>query len=429
VARGQSAPPNVLIFMTDDQRSDTMFMMPKTQRLFGDQGTRFPSAYATTPLCCPSRASIMTGRYTHNHQVLDNFSALSLDQRSTLQRYMQEAGYLTGISGKYMNAWPLSSNPQYFHRWSIFNTGYNNARFNTDGFVRRQKGYATDVIGEQSVRFLRFFEGDDARPWLLYVDPFAPHDPFRPAHRHRKSPVPRWEQSPATTESDRSDKPPQVQARFAGTEGIKLVRRLQLRTLIAVDEAVSRVMRELTRLGEGGSTLAFFTSDNGFFWAEHGLYDKRWPYTPSIEIPLFVRWPGRVQGRAVDTRLAANIDITPTVLEATGITPDPSYPLDGRSLLGSELRSRLLIESFVDRLDPGVPAWASVLTHQYQYVEYYDANGQSVTFQEYYDLATDPHQLHNLMADDQQTGFQANLSSQLARDRRCRGTEGSAACP
>ncbi|HEV3475512.1 MAG TPA: sulfatase [Actinomycetota bacterium] len=433
VARGQAPQPNVLIFMTDDQRSDTMFMMPKTQRWFGQQGTRFPSAYATTPLCCPSRASIMTGRYTHNHRVLDNYSALSLDQNSTLQRYLQEAGYLTGITGKYMNAWPLYTNPPYFHRWSIFNTGYQNAKFNTDGVLRRLPGYATDVIGEKSVRFLRFFEGDDARPWLLYVDPFAPHDPFRPAHRHRRSPVPRWEPSPASTESDRNDKPPQVQARTAGIEGIKLVRRLQLRTLIAVDEAVNRVMKELARLGEGGSTLAFFTSDNGFFWAEHGLFDKRWPYTPSIEIPLFMRWPGQVQGGAIDPRLAANLDITPTVLDAAGIPPDPTYPLDGRSLLTADRRDRLLLESFVDRLDVGVPPWASLLTPQYQYVEYYDSNGETVSFREYYDLREDPWQLHNLLAEpsfrNNQGGLVANLSSQLARDRRCRGTDGGSPCP
>jgi arylsulfatase A-like enzyme len=430
VASGQAAQPNVLIIMTDDQRTDTMSVMPRTHRWFVDHGTRFPSAFATTPLCCPSRASIMTGRYVHNHGVRDNYSALLLDQRSTLQRYLQEAGYLTGISGKYMNAWPLYTPPPHFHRWSIMNYGYRAAKFNTDGFVRRQPGYATDVIGEKAVRFLRFFETDDARPWALYVNPFAPHDPFKPARRHRKIPVPPWDPSPASREDDRSDKPPTVQTRTANLSGVELIRALQLRTLMAVDEMVHRVMNELTRLGETDTTLAVYMSDNGFFWGEHGLFDKRWPYDPSIRIPLFVRWPGALPAGQTDPRLVANVDIVPTVLEAAGITPDDAYPLDGRSLLDDQARDRLLIEAYADRLDPGVPPWASTVTPQYQYVEYYDADGVTVTFREYYNLVEDPWQLHNQMADaSPRSEPQGGLATQLAQDRRCQGIDGGADCP
>jgi arylsulfatase A-like enzyme len=425
VASGQPARPNVLIFMTDDQRPDTMSVMPWTQRWFANEGTRFSSAYAATPLCCPSRASVMTGRYVHNHGVRDNYSALLLDQRSTLQRYLQEAGYLTGISGKYMNAWPLYQPPPYFHRYSIMNYGYRASKFNTDGRVRRLRGYSTDVVGEKAVRFLRFFETDDTRPWALYVNPFAPHDPFKPARRFRKTPVPPWDPSPAATEDDRRDKPPNVQSRSANQAGVDLVRSMQLRTLMAVDEMVHRVMNELSRLGENTGTLAIFTSDNGFFWGEHGLFDKRWPYLPSIEIPLFVRWPGAFAGGEVDERLVANVDIAPTVIEAAGAIPDPAYPLDGRSLLDPGARDRLLIESFVDRLDPGVPAYASTVTPNYQYVEYYDENGVT-TFREYYDLLEDPWELHNLLSESDPSpqsrpGNVAGISAQLQQDRRCQG--------
>jgi arylsulfatase A-like enzyme len=426
VASGQPARPNVLIFMTDDQRPDTMSVMPWTQRWFADEGTRFSSAYATTPLCCPSRASIMTGRYVHNHGVRDNYSALLLDQRSTMQRYLQEAGYLTAFSGKYMNAWPLYQPPPYFHRYSIMNYGYRASKFNTDGQVRRLRGYSTDIIGEKAVRFLRYFETDDVRPWALYVNPFAPHDPFKPARRFRKTPVPPWDPSPASTEDDRRDKPPGVQSRSANLTGVNLVRNLQLRTLMAVDEMVHQVMNELNRLGEATGTLAIFMSDNGFFWGEHGLFDKRWPYLPSVRIPLFVRWPGAMAAGAVDERLVGNVDIVPTVLEAAGVIPDASYPLDGRSLLDKGSRDRLLIESFVDRLDPGVPAYSSTVTPQYQYVEYYDENGVT-TFREYYDLVEDPWQLRNLLSESDprpqsRPGNLASISAQLAQDRQCQGS-------
>jgi sulfatase-like protein len=132
VAQGQ---PNVLIMITDDQRADTMGMMPRTLQSFGQQGVQFPNAYVTTPLCCPSRASIMTGRFVHNHKVKNNYQAPLLDQRQTIQRYFHDAGYATAIAGKYLNFWDMNVNPPLFDRWSIQNHGYQKRVQNTDGVV------------------------------------------------------------------------------------------------------------------------------------------------------------------------------------------------------------------------------------------------------------------------------------------------------
>jgi arylsulfatase A-like enzyme len=433
-ALGSPAPPNVLIIMTDDQRVDTMGMMPRTLRWFDSGGTEFTNAFVTTPLCCPSRASIMTGRYVHNHDVHNNFSSSSLDQRSTLQRYLHDAGYFTGIAGKYLNDWDLEVDPPYFDRWAIQRHGYLGTKYNLDGNVKKVKKYTTDFIRDRAVGMLRSFEQDDARPWLLYVHPFAPHDPFLPANRHKRVKVPVWAPPPSAGEVDRTDKPMVVQSRGQTVDQARKDRKGQLRTLIAADQMVKRVMQELDRLGEAGPTLAFFLSDNGFFWAEHGLFDKRFPYTEAMQVPLFMRWPGRVAPGASDGRLAASIDVSATILDAAGIEPDPDYPLDGRTLLEPGSRERLLVEHFIDPQDVAILDWATIRTATYQYTEWYDRTAQeAVIAREYYDLAQDPFQLTNLLGDgnpsDPSPREVAQLSAQLERDRRCEGSDGGEACP
>ncbi len=434
-AQSDAGPkPNVLVIMTDDQRVDTMGMMPRALRWFDSGGTEFTNAFVTTPLCCPSRASIMTGRYVHNHDVHNNFSSPNLDQRSTMQRYLRDAGYFTGIAGKYLNDWDLEVDPPYFDRWAIQRHGYAGTKYNLDGRAKKVKKYTTDFIRDRAVGMLRWFEQDDARPWLLYVHPFAPHHPFLPAKRHKKVKVPVWTPPPSVGETDRTDKPMVVQGGGWTADQARKDRRGQLRTLVAVDQMVKKVMQELERLGEGGSTLAFFLSDNGFFWAEHGLLDKRLPYTEAMQVPLFMRWPGHVPAGISDGRLAASIDVTATILAATGITPEPDYPLDGRSLLGPGSRERVLVEHFIDPQSVAILDWAAIRTASYQFTEWYDRTAeQGVIAREYYDLVQDPYQLTNLLGDGDPSAPPpeeiARLSAQLERDRRCEGAEGGEACP
>ena len=427
--------PNVLIILTDDQRWDMMAVLRKTRRWFGGEGVTYPAAFATTPLCCPSRASIMTGQYAHNTKVETNIDAERLDQRATMQRYLQDAGYRTAIVGKYLNAW--ERDPPFFDDWAIFGrgtAGYTGAAFNINGQAQIVQRYSTDFITARSLQLLRAFEAEDERPWLLYVTPFAPHAPYEPSKKFRRATVPRLTRTPAMLEEDRSDKPAWVQLKQAKRVKPHKIWRQQQRMLLSVDSMVDKLLTELDALGERGPTMIFFLSDNGFLMGEHGLQQKHSPYVASVKIPMYARWPGHFPPRAVENRLVANVDIAATVYDAAGIEPDPEYPVDGRSLLDpSWSRDRMLLE-FSRREERAVPTWASYRTEEFQYVEYYDEDLEQISFREYYDLINDPYQLTNLLGDsdpsnDPDPGRLALLSAQLQRDRRCEGTEGSTACP
>jgi arylsulfatase A-like enzyme len=437
-ASAQARPPNVLIIVTDDQRAtNTMAVMPATRGYFVRHGIRFPRGFAVTPLCCPSRATILTGRYAHNTGVRNNGLARALDISTMFPRLLQNAGYRTAMVGKFLNSWPLSRAPPYFHRFALGGGPYTDPNFNVDGVLRTPDGYATDLVGSYAVRFLRNFERLDASPWFLYVAPIAPHSPWIPAPRDRGARVPAWHGNPAVFEQDRSDKPPYVRSVYYTFEQGQSVRRGQLRALMSVDDMVGRIFRTMRERGEGRDTLAFFLSDNGFMWSDHhfGRHSlpgqKRAPYTASVQVPLFLRWPRHVVAGSRDPRLTGTVDIAPTVLAAAGIPPDPSKPpLDGRSMLQPDMRHRIVLEYWREGMR-FVPTWASIRTRRFQYVEYYADDGSTRTFREYYDLVRDPWQLRNLLHD----GNPANnppvrdLARQLAKDRVCLGTTGPAACP
>jgi arylsulfatase A-like enzyme len=431
LAAEREARPNVLIIVTDDQRWDTLEAMPKTQRWFQEGGTTFTNAFATTPLCCPSRATIFTGRYAHNHGVLNNSTTDRLDHASTMHGYLRASGYQTAIAGKLLNGWDLTADPPHFDRWAIFNEnilGYSGVPFNVDGTVGTVSGYSTDFVRDQAARFLEWFERRDRRPWLLYVTPFAPHKPFTAAPRHRSTPVPPPSLGPAVTEADLTDKPPFIRDRELAERGARRIRTAQLRALRSVDDLVGRLTKLVHRLGEEYRTLAFFLSDNGLFWGDHGLVDKRLPYAEAVRIPLMMRWDVHVASGVDDPRPVGTVDLAPTVLTAARISPPR---LDGRDLLTSS-RESMFLEYFFDATRP-VPAWTSIWTPDHQYVEYHDLGGGTV-FREYYDLAADPWQLTNLLHDgvpsnDPPADRLRRLSEQLERYRRCRGTSGPNPCP
>jgi arylsulfatase A-like enzyme len=406
--------PNVLLIVTDDQ-------------WFEQGGTRYSSAFATTPLCCPGRASLFSGRYAHNHGVRTNggFPVVQqLDQRSTLQRYLQEAGYRTALMGKFFYSWNLSVPPPYIEDWALFRGGYNNAFFNVNGEGQRVP-YSTDFIAERAVHFLGEREAKDQQPWFLYIGTQAPHLMPQPEPDYAQAPVPPWTGNPSVFEWDRTDKPPWVRAYnppYGDTfNEVLALRQQQLRTLMSVDDLVGNVFDKLVSLEEDRDTLAIFISDNGFIWGEHTLgAEKRFPYTPSVQIPFFIRWPGQVPAGATDPRLAANVDVLPTVLRAAGLSPDRDFPIDGRSLLAPGARDRLLLEYWRSP-DGGPPGWASIRTPSYQYIEWFADDGVTLMSREYYDLLSDPWQWQNLLADGD-PGNDPNvaaLSAQLAVDRGC----------
>lgn len=425
--------PNILLIVTDDQREGTLNVMPKTRRLFEENGTSYVEAYATSPLCCPSRASIMTGRYPHNHGVRRNEDSEKLAQDSTLQYYLQQEGYFTGMIGKYLNSWKETQvDPPYFDRWAAIDDSsyeyvYYNFAANVNGENGFPGGYSTDFIAERSVGFLRASEREDERPWFLYVAPFASHKPFQPARRHSDARVPWWWGNPAVREADRADKPRWVRTRNVSLAGGRSTSRHQSRTLMSVDQMVSSIFQKLRAMDESRDTLAIFISDNGYMWGEHGLASKRFPYTQAVRVPLMVRWPGVVERGAIDSSLVGNIDVAPTVLEAVGVTPNPDYPMDGKSLFTAEPRRELLLEYFGSRIGADVPAWASTRSLTHQYVEYYDPLTGTVEFTEYYDLEQDPWQLVNLLGDGDPTNDPPGpvYSIELQQARDCSGPD----CP
>jgi arylsulfatase A-like enzyme len=462
----RAGAPNVLIIVTDDQRArGTLAVMPQTTRWFRDRGAYFPNAFATTPLCCPSRASVLTGQYAHNHGVMTNGEGAGLEFEHTLPRYLRQAGYQTGVAGKFIQGVGPDFDPPYFDRWATFRAGYYDTVANLDGELSEVSEYVTDYLGEWSLRYLRGTEKEDDRPWLLYLAPSAPHRPSLAAPAYFDDPVPPLRDDPSFAEEDRSDKPTYAQtseataaeiqhllrkelnplrlARDASGRGLRRflkspgfswvegarVWRDQLNTLRSVDDVVGRLFEELGELGERRNTLAFFLSDNGLLLGEHGLYGKRVPYDPSVRIPLLVRWPKRVAGGTVDPRLAATLDVLPTVMEAAGLEPVGGHVVDGRSLLGGRIRSRLLLEQ-ESNWRPGLtrlPDWSALRTSSFLFVEYRSRQDGSVSFREYYDLAEDPWQLSNLLGDGDAANDPdvAALSARLRRDAECRGP----ACP
>ena len=419
----RSPRPNVLIFVTDDQRFDTMKHMRATRRLIGRKGVTYKNAFATTPLCCPARASIMTGRYAHNHNVRRNFQQRKLDMSTTLQHHLHEAGYFTSIVGKFLNNWNPTVRPPDFDQSVLLTpvnspfaqgtNAYNDSLFGLNGRVRRVKRYSTDFIRSRTTRILRKFNRRDRRPWMMFVKPFAPHNPALPAGRHEEAPVGRWRSNPAIRNRNRSEKAPDVRSRRFGPKPEFATS--QKRTLLAVDELVARVFKSLNRLGEARRTLVIFMSDNGIFWGEHRLQGKRFPYTHSIKIPLLMRWPGHIRPRSRTGRLVGNIDIAPTVYRATGVKP--AHVMDGRSLLSGTRRRFILLEHWEKT------QWRSLRSHRHQYIEYYK-DGE-LRFRELYNLKRDPWQLNNLLRSHprRHRDIAARLHRLLVRKAACRGAE------
>lgn len=417
-------PPNILIILTDDQRSGSYSTMPRMKKWFGDGGTRYDRAFASTPLCCPSRASILTGRYAHNHGVKSNGAGETLDHTTTITRYLRDAGYRTGYFGKYINYWPFEEPPPYFARYALLSGsgGYYDARWNVDGVTQRIETYSTNFVQFKTEEFIAESEQNDGEPWFAVAAPFAPHAPFVAEERYRDLEVRRWGGNPAVREEALEDKPPWLRDGRCRLGCGRKKRARQLRMLASVDDLVAGIRREL-RQNDESNTLAIYMSDNGMMWGEHGLKGKSQPYLQSSQIPLFVRWRDRVPRGVVSDDLALNIDVAATVLDAAGVSPPPEAPpLDGRSLLDATPRDRVLLEHWCTRR--GCDDWAATTTSTYQYVERRDATG-AVTFAEYYDLIEDRWQLQNVLFDDvvgNEPADVAALSEQLAADRTCAGT-------
>jgi arylsulfatase A-like enzyme len=464
-ASADQESPNVLFIITDDQRADgtitqsqdPQVIMPEVVDQLKKTGTDYSNAFVSTPLCCPSRASIMSGRYAHNHVVSNNFGAWNFNEDPTLQAYLHdEAGYRTGIYGKYLNDWDLKRDPAHWDTWGIFNNGYCPFRVNEDGSIvdygvfnkpniAQCGAYTTSYVRDKGLSFIDQAESDDSQPWFLYLAPFAPHGPATPDDQYANTDVGTLarravhDEGPDNPTDPNTDKPDWVQGAFVpGDTFEETTRQSELRSLKSVDDMVGAVMDKLKADGEQ-DTMVVFMGDNGFQWGEHGLVNKAFPYTDSVHVPLIVRYPPVTVPDSTDSRMVENLDLTPTALKLAGLTTVRSPAIDGLSLFDpANVRSRLLFEYENHYSYPGTDPfrnWASTRTATYQYIESYAEDGVTVVFREYYDLVNDPDQRFNLYGPDGEPGggddlgtpaqSVQELSDQLREDRLCVGSQ----CP
>jgi arylsulfatase A-like enzyme len=417
--------PNILLIVTDDQRFDTLDSMPAVGKWFVDGGVNFSSAYTTTPLCCPSRASILTGRYVHNHGIDDNLEdadRLQAVQRHTIQAALDKAGYRTGLFGKLFNNWPNELDPSYFDRWATtpFVT-YTGDDWNVNGVVRPVHQNSVSYLGHLFLDFVSKGEQRDRQPWFALVGFMAPHLPITLEDRYASVDVPPVEMTAARREVDRTDKPSYVQRNpLKGERVIDDRRVVALRSLRAVDDQIDRMMRRLEELGELDNTLAILTSDNGYLWGEHGLFQKSVPYQETVHVPMTARWPGHIEPGITDDRLVGLLDVAPTIRAAAQLMLPAE--LDGVDLLrDGRGRERLLLE-FRKLEGEHVPSWSAIVTRSWIFVEYRSVGGRLIA-REYYDLAKDPEQLVNLFKDGDRTNDPdaRALSSDLRSMMDCAG--------
>jgi arylsulfatase A-like enzyme len=395
--------------VTDDQRADTLFAMPTVNKELVRHGVRFTKAFVVNPLCCPSRASILTGKYSHSTGVWRNAfpNGGFKDDSTTIATVLQQAGYRTALMGKYLNGYESAANttkyvPPGWDRWVAFARGlYYNYRLNIDGVLKdygdRPYDYSTNALRRQAMTFIRNTEG----PLFLYFVPYAPHDPATPAQRHEKefSDLPPF-RPPSYNEADVSDKPEYIRQRprLRATDraAVDAFRLGQLRSLLAVDRAIDGILEALSETGRLDDSLIILTSDNGMALGEHRWRKaKRIPYEESVRVPLVVRWDRRFQNARDEDRFALNIDLAPTIAGVTGLSlPDA----DGQSLAPlleastEPWRDAFLIEHLTDAR-PFAPSYCAVRTRRYVYAVY--ATGE----RELYDLEADPHELKSEITD------------------------------
>jgi arylsulfatase A-like enzyme len=413
--------PNIILILTDDQRWDSLDAthtpdgsdaMPNVRARLEASGLTFRNAFLTTPLCCPSRASILTGQYASHHGVRTNDKpyggVAAFDDTHTLATALRAAGYRTALIGKYMNryetlaladghyyvppgwdTWQAFVLPDYF-RYTLVENG-ETVRYGSD-----DSDYSTDVLRDKAVSFIDRCAGE-RKPFFLFLNPRAPHLAAVPAPRHRGrfAELRPW-RPPSYDEADVSDKPWFVRKRpLLATWGDKRLDKQRidmLESMLAVDEAVAAIMDTLERLEIADDTLVVYASDNGFMWGEHRLDKKRCPYEECIRTPLIMRYPRLIPQARTEDAFAANIDFMPTFVELAGASTP--LDMDGRSLLpliegrDPEPPRDVLIEGWQTGY-----VFAGVRAQRWKYVEY--LSGEI----ELYDLLRDPYELVNVAAD------------------------------
>jgi N-acetylglucosamine-6-sulfatase len=476
-AQQGSGRPNIILIVTDDQTDAQLRpdVMPNVMELAG-QGATFTNAIVTTPLCCPSRASMLTGQYAHNHRALSNSYGGLAEKRNTLPVWLDRAGYRTIHIGKYLNNYEAFADPitQPAPGWDKWYSALAPRRYwdydlqangRTKHFGIGDDDYVTRVLNRKAASLVRRY-GKRHKPFYMQLDEIAPHTggPSKTARCTGRSPQPDpgdpdlfaaepLPASPSLNEDDVSDKPPFIRDRrkLSDDDLGKITRRwgCALASLKAVDDGVADLYRTLEQAGELDNTVIIFTSDNGSYYGEHRIPDeKHFPYMEGIDVPLIIRAPsGTLNGNVPsETGLpVANIDIAPTILDLAKARPCRSgndcRVMDGRSLVpllkGKENKwprdRALVLELRMDHADNSqgrTCRYRGILASAAAYVKHTDVapvgtrNCQKANEIEYYDLDSDRFQLQNLHgARSGSAGQEHQLARRLRRLQSCSGVQ------
>lgn len=480
---GAASRPNIVLIVTDDQTlaSYEERTMPLTQRLLGGEGTTFSEAIVTTPLCCPSRAALLTGQYGHNNGVLRNTYEALRDKENVLPTWMRRAGYATIHVGKFMNQYSDATGddsevaPGWDEWHSVVAPRYYDYDLQVNGRTQPQGSDADDYLGrvidDRSTAMVERY-APRRKPFFMEVDHYAPHisvgdvtgrcqngavpDPLDlESGLFDDEPLP---MSPNFNEADISDKPSFIQKLpqldQGSIDGLRELNGCALASLASVDRNVASLVRAVRRAGELDETMFVFTSDNGFYAGEHRIpVSKQNPYEEAIRVPLVVRAPRDLAARtpATSNLPVAGIDVTATIVDVAGAEPCKSRrrgdcrTLDGRSLVpllrgrtGAWPEDRAVVVELDRGKSPvdadgracdytGVRTTAGILIEHRGAIDP-DAGGACLPLLEYelYDLEADPFQLQNLHSSV--SGATAPLETELARRlaklEDCKGIRG-----
>lgn len=431
--------PNILYIMADDHAAHAISaygsvinQTPQLDRLAA-QGMRFDRMFAVNSICTPSRATVLTGKYSHINgvPVFNRFDG----SQPTVAKYLQAAGYHTGIIGK----WHLESDPTGFDKWSILpgQGDYFNPTFLEADGKRVIKGYITDITTDLSIDFLKNRPKD--KPFFLMCHHKAPHRNWQPDAKHKAMFAGKVIPEPPTLRDNgvgRSDAIRECKQKVlenlspndtkgappAGVSDDELLkwkyqRYMQdyLACVQSVDVNVGRLLDYLDEAGLAENTLVIYTSDQGFFLGDHGLYDKRFMYEESIRVPFLVRWPEVIKPGEVQSAMGINVDFAPTFMDAAGL-PLPA-DMQGRSLIPLfkgkvpiDWRGSWYYRYYHDPGDHNTRAHYGVRTTTHKLIYFWKKNQW-----EMYDLIADPSELHNLYSDPEQAEHVVKLKAELYR--------------
>jgi N-acetylglucosamine-6-sulfatase len=439
--------PNIVLLMTDDQSLSDLAVMPQTRRLIGDAGATFRRAFSNYPLCCPARATVLTGQYPHNHGVMGNEPPWGgytkyVDEQDSLPVWLQAAGYRTALLGKYLTGYPRRGQATYvppgWDDWQVPVDGTFNYEYRTvneNGRLRKYHQYQAGYLADRAAQVIR--EQDPRQPLFLWASFLAPHagDPLdpddtpvmgrekrltpyvEPKHRDamRTARVPG---GAASNEADMSDKSPFMDKPKLLPDELSEAYQQRLESLLSVDEAVARIVAALRARKMLDNTLLVFVSDNGFLVGQHRWYHKVFGYEESIRVPMLMRGPGIRPGAHVDQQVSL-ADLSATIVAAAGAKP--GHQLDGVDLPRlvadpSLLRNRaMVLEAGGWPFEHEQRLYRGVRTaDDFVLLEWYDGTREA------YDLSRDPAQLDGRI-DPAERPRVPSLDAALRRLATCAG--------